>query len=123
MLAKPRLKRRAAVVQLFFLGGAFVLGVVMIWKRVGAEQPPKQKPAGRALVAVLAPASGSAAPAPSTAPSASAARAPAASASAAPAPSSSAKGGDDGGVEDQIETAVLGPDGGVPVHKEGPFRS
>ncbi len=38
------------------------------------------------------------------------------------------KGGDkdkdkDKDSEDQIETAVVGPDGGVPVHTDGPFRS
>jgi hypothetical protein len=106
-------------VQIVCLGLAILLGLVMVWRRVGAQEPRKAH--AHALVAMLASASASAAA--SSPPVSSGAHLPASaapSASAAPAPSASSDA--DAG-DDQMETAVLGPDGGVPIHVEGPFRS
>jgi hypothetical protein len=97
---RPRLPLRTLVVQLAALALAVLLGALLVAKRVGADPAPPKGSGGAA---------------------------PAVSASAAPAPSASAakSGGDDKDKppEDQMEDAVLGDAGGVPIHEQGEFRS
>jgi hypothetical protein len=101
MAKRPLMKTRAVIVQLVCIAIAVILGALMLMKRVGAE-PRRPR---RIAFALSSPSASSS----SSSSAAAAAAAPAASGSAAH--------------EDQIDTAVLGPNGGVPVHTEGPFRS
>jgi hypothetical protein len=100
------LSLRTLVVQVLALALAVLLGALLVAKRVGADPPPPK--GGKGGAAPAASASASAAP----------------SASAVPSAAPAAKGGgDDKPPEDQMEDAVLGDAGGVPIHDQGEFRS
>jgi hypothetical protein len=107
--------------QLFFIAISVVLGGLMMIRRLDAQEPKDRgrMGAGRSLglrdagpEVQLQVTDAGAAPQPTQAPA-----------------QGKAKDKDDkadkekDGGEDQIETAVLGPDGGVPIHVEGHYRS
>ena len=108
------MKKRAVVVQLLCIALAAVLGIFMLLRRVDAQEPKdKGRGGGRSLG--LRDAGG-----------ALASDAGEAVAHAAVGDAGAVGGGGGGGADggdDQIETAVLGPDGGVPIHVEGHYRS
>ncbi|HEY8078780.1 MAG TPA: hypothetical protein VIF62_31830 [Labilithrix sp.] len=97
------MKKRGLVVQIVCLAVAFVLGVILIARRSGADEPKERPRGGGAKVAAAADAG------------------PPAPAKADDDKKDDKKKDDD--KEDQIETAVVGPDGGVPIHTQGEFRS
>ena len=118
MVAFVKLRPGTWFIQVVAILVAVLVGCVIIAKRVGAEVPA---PKGSGARAPIASASASAA-----------AVSASASASAAPASAASGAAGDgkkddkdakEAPPEDQMEDAVLGPDGGVPLHTEGVFRS
>jgi hypothetical protein len=117
MRPRPTLRRRAVVIQAICLGFAFLLGGMMLIRRLDAQEPRGRGP-GR-VARNLPP---SAAAALDAGISDAAAAAPPAKDDKDKKDDKSAKK-DDKDAEDQIETAVVGPDGGVPTHADGPFRS
>jgi hypothetical protein len=85
-----------------------LLGGLLIAKRVGADPAP---PKGKGGAGPTASSSGSVAPSASSA------------STAAPDANAKGGGGDHKPPEDQMEDAVLGDAGGVPIHEQGEFRS
>jgi len=110
--------KKRALVQVLCLAFAVVLGLFMIATRTSAQQPAKRGEGAK----------GGAAGAPSDAGAA-------ASSDKKDDPKKDAKKDDkdkddakdakkdDKDKDDQTVTAVVGPDGGVPIHADGPFRS
>ena len=127
MAKSVRLKRRAAVFQLLFLAVAVILGFVMIIQRSQAQEPKQRGAGGLRAAPPVAGAAGAAADA--GAPDSGKVDAAAMAADDKKDDKKKDKKKDDKDdkdakeSEDQIDSAVVGPDGGVPVHTEGRYRS
>jgi hypothetical protein len=106
---------------LFCIAVAVLLGCFIVAKRVDAQGAPR-RPVGAKLAAGAASAPASAALAPE-APASAASAQPPALVHAVLTDAGAGGKGEDEKPADGIETAVLGPDGGVPTHPEGRFRS
>jgi hypothetical protein len=102
------LRLRTIVIQIVALAVSILLGGLLIAKRVGADAPAPKGNGGGAAQAVDAP-----------------------DASEKADKADKADKGDKGDKseksdkppEDQMEDTVVGPDGGVPIHQQGPYRS
>lgn len=130
MKTKRKLSARGLAFQAFFLALACFGLLVLLVKRPDAQPaPPSAAPPGAPRPPLALSVSATPAAPPPASASASAHASAAASASAAP-EKGDKKGGDKDDKKDErlpaddaLDSALLGPKGGVPTHKEGKFRS
>lgn len=104
--------------QLLFVAVAVVLGALMMIRRLDAQEPKDRSRSGGTRSLGLRDGGADARAADATTPP----EPPAASEGKGKERDKDKDKDKDGG-EDQIETAVVGPDGGVPVHLDGRYRS
>jgi hypothetical protein len=103
-MAWRELRLRTIIIQVISLAVAIVLGGLLLAKRVGADNPPKAGKGGAAAATDVD------------------------AGAAEPKKEKEEKGKDKGDKdksppEDQMEDTVVGADGGVPFHEQGPYRS